>query len=81
LIFYSHRDNLEDSSDSGTSESDLSTDEDEVDDEDTEIGIPVSATQGDGVDILWDRMQEKVFHATGNKHIVFTIHTDGPQLM
>jgi len=44
LIFYSYRDNFEDSSDDGTSESDLSTIEDEVDDEDTEIGIPVSAT-------------------------------------
>jgi len=80
LIFYSNRDNFEDSSGGSTSESDSSTDEDEVDDKDTEIGIPVSATQGDRVDVLWDRIQQKVFHATGNKHIVFTIPTDGPQL-
>jgi len=80
LIFYSHRDNFEDSSDGSTSESDSSRDEDEVDDEDTEIGISVSATEGDGIDNLWDRIQEKVFHATGNKHIMFTIPTDGPQL-
>ena len=61
------------------SESDLSTSEDE-DEDTTEDGIPVSATQGDGVDILWDRIQEKVLQATSNKHIVFTVPTDGPQL-
>ena len=37
------------------SESDLSTSEDEHEDT-TENGIPVSATQGDGVDVLWDRI-------------------------
>ena len=41
------------------SESDLSTSEDEHEDT-TEEGIPVSPTQGDGVDFLWDTIQEKV---------------------
>ena len=27
-------------------------------------------TQTDGVDVLWDRIQEKVLKATSNKHIV-----------
>ena len=55
----------------------ISTNEDE---DTTEDGIPVSATQGDGVEVLWDRIQEKVLQATSNKHIVFTVPTDGPQL-
>ena len=38
------------------SESDLSTNEDEHEDT-TEEGIPVSPTQGDGVDFLWDTIQ------------------------
>ena len=59
------------------SESDLSTSEDK---DSAEDGIPVSATLGDGVDLLWNRIQEKVLQATGNKHIVFTVPTDGPQL-
>ena len=57
----------------------MSTSEDEHEDT-TEDGIPVSATQSDGVDVLWDRIQEKVLQATSNKHIVFTVPTDGPQL-
>ena len=57
----------------------MSTSEDE-DKDTTEDGIPVSATQGDGVDILWDMIQEKVLQATSNKHIVFTVPTDGPQM-
>ena len=57
----------------------MSTSEDEHEDT-TEDGIPVSATQGDGVDVLWDRIQEKVLQATSNKHIVFTVPTDGPQI-
>ena len=79
---YIHRTTSGDSSGSddetaSSSESDLSTDEDE---DSAEDGIPVSATQGDGVDLLWDRVQEKVLQATGNKHIVFAVPTDGPQL-
>ena len=60
-----------------SSTSDLSTSEDEDIRED---GIPVSATHGDGVDVLWDRIQEKVLEATNNKHIVFTVPSDGLQL-
>ena len=62
-----------------SSTSDLSTSEDE-DEDIREDGIPVSATHGDGVDVLWDRIQEKVLEATNNKHIVFTVPSDGLQL-
>ena len=57
----------------------MSTSEDE-DEDTTEDGIPVSATQTDGIDVLWDMIQEKVLQATSDKHIVFTVPTDGPQL-
>ena len=85
VYFVIHRATSEDSSSSdsdetdSSSESGLSTSEDEEEDI-REDGIPVSATYGDGVDILWDRIQEKVFVATNNKHIVFTVPSDGPQL-
>ena len=62
-----------------SSTSDLSSSEDE-DEDIREDGIPVSATHGDGVDVLWDRIQEKVLEATNNKHIVFTVPSDGLQL-
>ena len=86
VLFAVHRSTSEDSSSSGSddddesenmSESDSSTSEDEDGGED---GIPVSATQGDGVDLLWGRIQEKVLQATNNKHVVFTVPADGPQL-
>ena len=75
LIYRTTSDDSDDES-SSTSESDSSSSEDE----DSEFSLPVSATQGDGVDILWDRIQEEVLQATGDKHIVFTVPTDGPQL-
>ena len=84
VLFTVCRSTLEDGSSSGSddetesmSESDSSTSGDENSGED---GIPVSATQGDGVDLLWDRVQEKVMQATNNKHVVFTVPADGPQL-
>ena len=85
ILFTVHRTTSEDSSGSdddeteSTSESDLSTSEDE-DEDSGEDGIPVSATQGDGVELLWDRVQEKVLQATNHEHVVFTVPTDGPQL-
>ena len=72
----SSSDNETDSS----SESDVSTTIEDEDEDSAEDGIPISATKGDGVDVLWDRIQEKVLQATDNKHIVFTVPSDGPQL-
>ena len=65
--------------DSGLETDSSSTSEDE-DEDIREDGIPISATHGDGVDVLWDRIQEKVFEATNNNHIVFTVPSDGLQL-
>lgn len=83
LILCVHRTTSEEDSsgsdDDETDSSDLSTSEDE-DEDSRDDGIPISATQGDGVDVLWDRIQEKVLQATGNEHIVFSVPTDGPQL-
>ena len=77
--FIVHRTTTEDSSGCDDDETDFSTSKDEIEDSGGD-GIPVSATQGDGVDLLWDRIQEKVLQATGYKHIVFTVPTHGSQL-
>ena len=43
-------------------------------------GIPISATQGSGIDALWNEIEETVLKATGRQHIKFNVPSDGPQL-
>jgi len=43
-------------------------------------GVPISATQGSGVEVLWDKIEETVLRVTGRQHIKFNVPSDGSQL-